>query len=82
MLKRHGLIDGALRAPEPGAPYAYVTTKRFLQVFRLASLHELPDMEKLEHAGLLQRPAAKSDLNDILGFGAGEADLEDLSESD
>ncbi|WP_312029688.1 SMC-Scp complex subunit ScpB [Methylocystis sp. H62] len=26
-LKRHGLIDGALRAPEPGAPFAYVTTK-------------------------------------------------------
>jgi segregation and condensation protein B len=21
-LKRHGLIDGALRAPEPGAPFA------------------------------------------------------------
>ena len=28
-LKRHGLIDGALRAPQPGAPFAYVTTKKF-----------------------------------------------------
>ena len=26
-LKRLDLIDGALRAPEPGAPFAYVTTK-------------------------------------------------------
>jgi hypothetical protein len=24
-LKRHGLIDGAIRAPQPGAPFAYVT---------------------------------------------------------
>ena len=31
-LKRHGLIDGALRAPQPGAPFAYVTTKKFLEV--------------------------------------------------
>ena len=29
-LKRCGLIDGALRAPEPGAPFAYVTTRREL----------------------------------------------------
>ena len=32
-LKRLDLIDGAMRAPEPGAPFAYVTTKnswRFL----------------------------------------------------
>jgi hypothetical protein len=26
-LKRHGLIDGAIRAPRPGAPFAYVTTR-------------------------------------------------------
>ena len=26
-LKRYGLIDGAIRAPQPGAPFAYVTTK-------------------------------------------------------
>ena len=29
-LKRLGLIDAGLRAPEPGAPFAYVTTKKFL----------------------------------------------------
>ncbi len=67
-LKRHGLIDGALRAPEPGAPYAYVTTKKFLEVFALASLRELPDIEKLEDAGLLQRPASTADLDVVLGL--------------
>jgi segregation and condensation protein B len=81
-LKRHGLIDGALRAPEPGAPCAYVTTKRFLEVFGLASLRDLPDIEKLEDAGLLQRLAVKSNFDDILGFDAGEADLEELGEGD
>ncbi len=43
-LRRHGLIDGALRAPEPGAPFAYVTTRKFLEVFGLASLRHLPDI--------------------------------------
>lgn len=81
-LKRHGLIDGALRAPEPGAPYAYVTTKKFLEVFGFASLRELPDIEKLEEAGLLQPSAIETDLDGILGFDSGAADLEDFTESD
>lgn len=81
-LKRHGLIDGALRAPEPGAPFAYVTTKRFLEVYGLASLRELPNIEKLEDAGLLQGPAAEADLDGMLGFGAQAADLEDYTQSD
>ena len=34
-LKRHGLIDGAMRAPQAGAPFAYVTTRKFLEVVRL-----------------------------------------------
>jgi segregation and condensation protein B len=61
-LKRQGLIDAGLRAPEPGAPFAHVTTKRFLEVFGLASLRDLPDIERLEEEGLLQnlnlRPAS------------------------
>jgi segregation and condensation protein B len=66
-LKRHGLIDAALRAPESGAPYAYVTTKKFLGVFGLASLRELPDIEKLEDAGLLQRSAHEIEFDGLLG---------------
>ena len=47
-LKRHGLIDGAIRAPQPGAPFAYVTTKTFLEAFGFASLRDLPDREQLK----------------------------------
>jgi segregation and condensation protein B len=50
-LKRHGLIDGAIRAPQPGAPFAYVTTRKFLGAFGLASLR---DLERLQAEGLLQ----------------------------
>ena len=53
-LKRHGLIDGAIRAPQPGAPFAYVTTKTFLEAFGFASLRDLPDLERLKTEGLLQ----------------------------
>ena len=66
-LKRQGLIDGALRAPEAGAPLAYVTTRRFLEVFGLASLRHLPDIEQLEDEGLLQRPHSNVDLDGALG---------------
>ena len=47
-LKRHGLIDGAIRAPQPGAPFAYVTTMKFLEAFGLVSLRDLPDLERLK----------------------------------
>ncbi|KAF0119854.1 MAG: putative segregation and condensation protein, partial [Methylocystaceae bacterium] len=69
-LKRHGLIDGALRAPRPGAPFAYVTTKKFLEVFGLATLRELPDIERLEDEGLLERPQPEADLDGALGLSA------------
>ena len=67
-LKRLDLIDGALRAPEPGAPFAYVTTKKFLEVFGLATLRDLPDIERLEDEGLLQRPQSDIDLDGALGL--------------
>ncbi len=67
-LKRLDLIDGALRAPEPGAPFAYVTTKKFLEVFGLATLRDLPDIERLEDEGLLQRPQSEIDIDDALAL--------------
>ena len=67
-LKRHGVIDGSLRAPERGVPFAYVTTKRFLEIFGLASLRDLPDVERLEDEGLLQRPQSDIDLDGALGL--------------
>jgi segregation and condensation protein B len=77
-LKRHGVIDGALRAPQPGAPFAYVTTKRFLEVFGFASLRELPDLERLKAEGLPQRAGGEADLDSALGLAEEEQDtLED-----
>ncbi len=67
-LKRLDLIDGALRAPEPGAPFAYVTTKKFLEVFGFATLRDLPDLERLEDEGLLRRPQSDIDLDGALGL--------------
>lgn len=78
-LKRHGLIDGALRAPEPGAPYAYVTTRKFLEVFGLASLRDLPDVEKLEDAGMLQGAPSEMQLDAMLGVGDDEIEGEAAS---
>ncbi|WP_408631416.1 SMC-Scp complex subunit ScpB [Methylocystis silviterrae] len=65
-LKDLDLIAAGPRAPQPGAPYAYVTTKKFLEVFGLASLRDLPDIEKLEDAGLLQCSANEIKLDGML----------------
>ena len=73
-LKRHGLIDGAIRAPQPGAPFAYVTTRKFLEAFGFASLRDLPDLEQLKAEGLLQRGQGENDLDSALGFMNVEAD--------
>jgi segregation and condensation protein B len=68
-LKRHGLIDGAIRAPQAGAPFAYVTTRKFLEAFGLASLRDLPDLERLKAEGLLQRgQGEEDDLDSALGL--------------
>ncbi len=58
------------RAPRAGtgAPYAYVTTQKFLEVFGLASLRDLPDIEKLEDEGLLQRPNSEEMIDGVLGL--------------
>mgnify|MGYP001226993585 CR=1 FL=1 len=56
-LHRQTLIARGPRSPEPGAPYTYVTTPGFLVRFDLETLRDLPDIEALEDAGLLN-PAA------------------------
>ena len=76
-LKRLDLIDGALRAPEAGAPFAYVTTKKFLQVFGLATLRDLPDIERLEDEGLLERPVNEAEIDGALGISEADAELVD-----
>ena len=73
-LRRRGLIDGAIRAPQPGAPFAYVTTRTFLEAFGLASLRDLPDLERLKAEGLLQTGGGEADLDGALGLGDAEDD--------
>ena len=51
-LHAQGLIGTGPRSPHRGAPYTFVTTERFLTVFGMESLQDLPDREGLEDAGL------------------------------
>ena len=74
-LKRQGLIDGAVRAPQPGAPFAYVTTRKFLEAFGLGSLRDLPDLERLKADGLPRSGQGDDDLDGALGLGDAEDEI-------
>jgi segregation and condensation protein B len=52
-LRAQNLVAAGPRSPQPGAPYAYVTTKGFLAQFGFESLRDLPDLEQVEDAALL-----------------------------
>src|SRR5271168_5537571 len=69
-LREQNLIAAGPRSPTPGAPYAYVTTPGFLGEFGFESLRDLPDIEKLQDAGLLGRTGG-----DALGGDALAAEL-------
>ena len=60
-LREEGLIAAGPRSPQLGAPYAYVTTEKFLLEFGFESLRDLPDLEALNDAGLLSGSAPISD---------------------
>ncbi|WP_281807221.1 SMC-Scp complex subunit ScpB [Methylocystis echinoides] len=66
-LKSLGVIAPGPRAPQPGTPIAWVTTARFLEVFALGSLRDLPDLETLGSS-----PAARGEPDDDI-----EAALDD-----
>jgi segregation and condensation protein B len=76
-LKRHGLIDGAIRAPQPGAPFAYVTTRKFLEAFGFSTLRDLPDLERLKAEGLLHEGERDAELDSALGLMGEDADALD-----
>ncbi|MEO4001720.1 SMC-Scp complex subunit ScpB [Mesorhizobium sp. CAU 1732] len=52
-LRDKNMIAAGPRSPTPGAPFTYVTTKRFLEHFGLETLRVLPELEALQDAGLL-----------------------------
>jgi segregation and condensation protein B len=62
------LIATGPRSPQPGAPHTYVTTPAFLGLWGLASLRDLPDLDRLEEAGLLGKPPLPEELRAALGI--------------
>jgi segregation and condensation protein B len=80
-LKSLGVIAPGPRAPQPGAPIAWVTTARFLEVFALGSLRDLPDLDALGDAGVMRREVddeVDAALDDMLGVMEAErAEAED-----
>jgi segregation and condensation protein B len=67
-LRSFGLIATGPRSPQPGAPYTYVTTPAFLELSSLASLRDLPDLDRLEEAGLLGKAPLPHELRSALGI--------------
>ena len=84
-LRGEGFIAAGPRSPTPGAPYAYVTAQGFLSHFGFESVRELPDIEKLEDAGLLGRAgdallggdALAAELRGVLGLKSDEDEPEE-----
>ena len=79
-LKSVGVIAPGPRAPEPGAPIAWVTTQRFLEVFALGSLRDLPDLDTLEVPAAPRRERddeIETALDDAFGLGDQEIADED-----
>jgi chromosome segregation and condensation protein ScpB len=60
-LRSQGLIAAGPRSPQPGAPYAYVTTPGFLSQFGFESLQDLPNLERLQDAALLEEGDSPSE---------------------
>lgn len=60
-LRNANFIASGPRSPTPGAPYTYVTTKHFLSAFGMETLRDLPDIEALEDAGLLNRQGVQTE---------------------
>ena len=60
LMERH-LIKIVGRAEEIGRPMLYGTTKRFLEVFGLASLKDLPKLEELQNPPVPRVPPTRPD---------------------
>ena len=78
VLMEAGWVRVAGRREVPGRPVIYATTPEFLAHFGLSSLKELPGVDELRAAGLLD-PVDDEMIGDILGPepGSGEVEMGD-----
>ncbi len=70
-----GLIESLSRLDAPGRPMLYTTTEKFLRVFGLSSLDELPETE------LTPAPAEEAVAVEEVGFSSALASAQDLERS-
>src|SRR3954451_18070433 len=77
-LRHADLIASGPRSPLPGSPATYVTTPAFLSAFGFASLGDLPEIEALQDAGLLDRTTLRDDGNQVVS--AADIDEDDAVE--
>ncbi|MCF1450152.1 SMC-Scp complex subunit ScpB [Agrobacterium vitis] len=75
-LRGAGFLSSGPRSPTPGAPYTYVTTRHFLSAFGMETLRDLPNIEALEDAGLLNRHQVQSEIAASQG---GETEIDEES---
>jgi segregation and condensation protein B len=75
------LIATGPRSRSRAPPHTYVTTPAFLTLGGLASLRELPDLDRLEEAGLLGKAPLPEELRGALGI-TGDDEDEDGAEID
>jgi segregation and condensation protein B len=80
-LRSCGLVATGPRAPQPGAPYTYVTTPAFLEFAGLPSLRDLPDLDRLEEAGLLGTAPLPEELRSVFGI-TDDVETEDAARSE
>ena len=90
-LMEHKLIRVLGRKDIPGRPLIYSTTKRFLELFDLSSLRDLPTLkeieafekEPMETSNLIPEEVSESGSNDNQEFNAddGEPDEQDKTEN-
>jgi segregation and condensation protein B len=80
-LRSLGLVASGPRSPRAGAPHTYVTTPEFLSRFGFSTLRDLPDIEKLEEAGLLSKERLiAGDLHDLFGIADSSEDAQDRAD--
>lgn len=77
LLMEAGWIRPGRRRESPGRPLTWVTTERFLDHFGLASLRDLPGVEELRAAGLLDPRPVLDGLPGSHAHDAVQAEAED-----